>query len=106
MNFLSFIARLLFIRRLLGSGRQPARRSRYGNRYPSAYGGRYASRYGGGFGRPPSRGSRVGFFGPLPYYSRRTRGGGRVSVGGCCLPIPLTFSVALAGLGRLLLTRR
>ena len=107
MNLLSLIARVLFIRRLLGSGGRPARRGRYGSRYPSAYGGRYANRYGGGFGRrPPATGGRFGFFGPVPYYSRRTRGGGRVSVGGCCLPIPLTLSVVLAGLGRLLLARR
>jgi len=43
--------------------------------------------------RSPGRG-RVGFFGPVPYYSRTTRGGSRVSVGGCCLPIPLTMLVA------------
>ena len=105
MPFLAFIARLLFIRRLLSSNRAAASRGRYGGRYPRAYGGRYANRYGGGFGGRPARG-RVGFFGPVPYYSRRTRGGGRVSIGGCCLPIPLTLSVAAGALGRLMLTRR
>ena len=106
MSFLTFLARLFFLRRLLGAGRRTTSRGRYAGRYPSAYGSRYANRYGGGFGRrPPARG-RVGFFGPVPYYSRRTRGGGRVSVGGCCLPIPLTLSVFLASLGRLLLSRR
>ena len=30
-----------------------------------------------------------GFWGPFPSYSRRTRGGGRVRVSGCCLPITL-----------------
>jgi hypothetical protein len=56
-------------------------------------------RYGG-----RSRG-RGGFFGPMPYYSRRTRGGSRVSVTGCCLPIPLGM-LATAGLGARLLLRR
>ena len=60
---------------------------------------RYGSRYGG-----RSRG-RGGFFGPMPYYSRRTRGGSRVSVTGCCLPIPLGLLV-LSGLGTRLLLRR
>ena len=107
MSFVTLVARLLLLHGMFGAGRRPTRRSRYGSRYPSAYGGRYANRYGGGFGRrPPTPGGRFGFFGPVPYYSRRTRGGGRVSVGGCCLPIPLTLSVLLAGLGRLLLTRR
>lgn len=106
MPLLAFLARLFLVRRLLGAGRRRAPRGRYGQRYPSAYGGRYANRYGGGFGRRRQpAGGRIGFFGPVPYYSRRTRGGGRVSVGGCCLPIPLTLGVALAGLGRLLLTR-
>jgi hypothetical protein len=35
-------------------------------------------------------------FGPLPYYSRRTRGGAQVSVGGCCLPLALTLAAAPA----------
>jgi hypothetical protein len=44
------------------------------------------------------RRSRGGLF-PLPYYSTRTRGGSRVSVSGCCLPIPLLLVVsAVAGL--------
>jgi hypothetical protein len=47
---LALLARALLIRRL--------------------FAGRRSNRYG-------SRG-RAGFFGPLPYYSRRTRGGGRV----------------------------
>jgi hypothetical protein len=46
-----------------------------------------------------SRG-RGGFRGPFPYYSRRTRGGGRVTVTGCCLPIPLAL-----GAGSLLAAR-
>ena len=44
-----------------------------------------------GAGRPPGRRGRFGFWGPVPYYSTRTRRGSEVSVGGCgcCLPIPL-----------------
>jgi hypothetical protein len=39
----------------------------------------------------PNRRRRFGFWGPVPYYSTRTRRGSDVSVGGCgcCLPIPL-----------------
>jgi hypothetical protein len=60
-------------------------------------GRRYGGRYGYG-----SRG-RGGFFGPMPYYTRRTRGGSRVSVSGCCLPIPLSLAMMLAfGFGALL----
>lgn len=34
---------------------------------------------------------RFGFWGPVPYYSTRTRRGSEISVGGCgcCLPLPL-----------------
>ena len=56
----------------------------------------------------PSRGrsrGRVGFWGPFPSYSRRTRGGSRVRVTGCCLPIPLTLTVATAVTARTLLKR-
>jgi hypothetical protein len=49
-----------------------------------------------GTGRPRAPmarrpGGRFGFWGPFPYYSRRSRGGAEVSVSGCgcCLPIPL-----------------
>ena len=48
---------------------------------------------------------RTGFFGPVPYYSRQTRGGSRVSVGGCCLPIPLALAVGGAAAARGLLRR-
>ena len=59
-----------------------------------------------GFRRPPQRRSGFGFFGPFPTYSTRTRGGTRVSVGGCCLPVALgMLAVPAAGLG-LLLRRR
>jgi hypothetical protein len=88
MAFLAFLARLFFIRRLFGGRRS----SGYGRRQPRGYGYGYGSRYGR---RPPSGG--FGMRGPFPTYSRRTRGGGRVSVSGCCLPIPLTLSLLLAG---------
>jgi hypothetical protein len=45
----------------------------------------------------PTRG-RGGFAGPFPYYTTRTRRGSQVSVGGCCLPIPLGFLVGGSGL--------
>jgi hypothetical protein len=54
--------------------------------------------------RYASRG-RGGFFGPFPYYSRRTRGGSRVTVSGCCLPIPLVMVSALAVGARHLIRR-
>ena len=76
MGLLALIGRMLFLRRLLGMRR--GGRYRYGARYPRR-----------------ARG-RGGFFGPVPYYSRRTRGGSRVTVGGCCLPIPLGLLTALA----------
>lgn len=42
---------------------------------------------------------RFGFWGPVPHYTRRTRSGGEVSVGGCgcCLPIPLAVGLATVG---------
>jgi hypothetical protein len=43
--------------------------------------------------------------GPFPSYSTRTRGGARVSVGGCCLPIPLTLAIAVLGAVRVLVRR-
>jgi len=61
--------------------------------------------------RPYTRGhsrrssGRGGFFGPVPYYSRRTRGGSRVAVSGCCLPIPLGAFGALA-VGARLMSKR
>jgi hypothetical protein len=53
-------------------------------------------------GRPRGRG---GFYGPFPYYSRRTRGGSRVTVSGCCLPIPFVV-LTVAGLAAQRLYRR
>jgi hypothetical protein len=62
------------------------------------------SRYGRyGYGRRRRSSSGLRMRGPFPTYTTRTRGGSRVSVGGCCLPIPLTFTVATAvALGRAL----
>ena len=48
---------------------------------------------GRGRRRPPRR-SGFGFRGPFPTYSRQTRRGTRVSVSGCCLPIPLALTLA------------
>ena len=87
MPFLSFLARAFLLRRLFGAG---AGRRRGGYRH--------------GYGRRPQRG-RFGLFGPFPTYSTRTRRGTRVSVGGCCLPIPLALSVLLAAGLRLLTAR-
>lgn len=92
MPFLAWLARIFLLRRLFGG------QSRHRSSRPAYFGGsrRHGRRRQGGFG----------LFGPVPYYSRQTRGGGRVSVGGCCLPIPLALSVALAGTLRLLVSRR
>lgn len=76
MYFLRRLAIRSILKRLMGGGRGDYDRGR---------GGRRQSRY-------PSRrssGGRFGLFGPMPYYSRQTRGGTRVSVGGCCLPLAL-----------------
>ena len=76
-----YLIRGHLLRRLLGGGRS--------HRY-----GRY------GYGHRPRR--RTGFFGPFPYYSGRTRGGSRVTVSGCCLPIPLGLLISFAAGVRLL----
>ncbi len=75
MPALSWLARSWILSRMFGGGRR--RRAGYG------------------YGRRPR--GRGGLF-PFPHYSTRTRGGSRVSVSGCCLPIPLLLVVsALAG---------
>lgn len=91
------LARMWLIRRLFGGG----------NRRPPAYryGSRYGSPYGYGRRRPQRSRGNFGFFGPVPTYSTRTRGGTRVSVGGCCLPIPLALSLGGAGLLRVMSRR-
>lgn len=83
MRFLFFD---YLLRRLFGGGRSHRR-------------GHYGHGYGHGYGRRPRR--RTGFYGPFPYHTRRTRGGSRVTVSGCCLPIPLTFLAGLAAAVRL-----
>jgi len=67
MFILSALARAFYLHRLM-----QRRQRRYGRR------------------------GRVGFFGPMPYYSGRTRRGTRVQFGGCCLPIPLGLLAATA----------
>ena len=48
---------------------------------------------------------RFGFFGPFPTYSGQTRRGSRVTVSGCCLPIPLGIAM-LGAMGARALIRR
>jgi hypothetical protein len=87
MGFLRLLGRAYLADRLLGRPRQ-------------GY---------GGYGRSPYCSNRQrrrgGFVGPFPYYSGRTRRGTRVTVGGCCLPIPLGV-LTVSALGLRLLTRR
>lgn len=55
---------------------------------------------------PRPRG-RFGFWGPMPYYTTRTRRGSEVSAGGCgcCLPIPLIGALGAFGALRALWRR-
>ena len=88
MSLFGSIARAYVANRLMRGGRSSRRGSR------SGYGYGYRSGYGSPYGRRgrPARGGFV-MRGPFPTYSRRTRGGSRVTVTGCCLPIPLALSV-------------
>jgi hypothetical protein len=92
------------LRRLLSGGRRSGRaRPRYGG-WPAAGRGRYGR--GDSLGRYGARRRGTGgfrFFGPFPTYSRRTRRGSRVTVSGCCLPIPLTLVLAVLGAARALM---
>ena len=84
MGLFRQLGRAYLVDRLLRGGR---------GRHSAA--GRSSRRYGGR--RPRGRG---GFYGPFPYYSGRTRRGSRVTVSGCCLPIPLGMLAATRwGLG-------
>jgi hypothetical protein len=57
--------------------------------------------------RPERRSSgRFGLFGPFPTYTRRTRRGATVKVGGCCLPLALGMLAAPAAAGRIAWRRR
>jgi hypothetical protein len=83
------LLRLLFgwlLRRAMGGGRRRGWRAP-----PPRYGRR--------------RQGRVGMFGPFPTYSTRTRRGSRVTVSGCCLPIPLALAVGATLAARGLLRR-
>ncbi len=88
MSFLRDAARAYVLHRLTQRNRHRRPRSRWQHTYGAPY-------------RPHGRGSRRGsgfrMVGPLPTYSRRTRSGSRVTVSGCCLPIPLTLAAG-AGL--------
>ena len=84
MPLLSWLARTWILSRLFGGG---GRRRGGGGGY--------------GYGRRQGRG---GLF-PFPHYSTRTRGGSRVSVSGCCLPIPLMLCLSLLAGARSLLGR-
>jgi hypothetical protein len=100
---LKWLLRAFFLRRLFG-GRQRSRG--YGGWPGGGYGGRRG--YGGwggrgGYGRRQSGGLR--FLGPFPTYSTRTRRGSRVTVSGCCLPIPLALTIAAAAGARAALRR-
>jgi hypothetical protein len=95
---LSLLARVWLIRLVFGSQSRRRGRSSYGG---SPY---LPGRRTYGYGRR-RRSEGFGLWGPFPAYSRRTRGGGRVSVGGCCLPIPLGLALAIIGAVRAL-TRR
>jgi len=63
----------------------------------------YGPVQGPGYG--PRRRGRFGLWGPIPYYSTRTRRGSKVSVGGCCLPIPLLVVLSTGGALRALWRR-
>jgi hypothetical protein len=77
------LLRAFLLRRFLLGGRRRGR----------GYGGWGGRGYGYGGGR---RSGGFRFFGPFPTYSTRTRRGSRVTVSGCCLPIPLAMTLAAA----------
>jgi hypothetical protein len=81
MGLFRSAARAYLANRLLRGDRSRAHYHRH-----SGYGSRHARRRSSGFG----------MWGPFPSYSRRTRGGSRVRVSGCCLPLPLAFTVGSA----------
>ncbi|HEX2103794.1 MAG TPA: hypothetical protein VHF51_09090 [Solirubrobacteraceae bacterium] len=79
MRLLSRLLSAYLLRRLLAGGRHRGRRW-------SAPPPRHARR----------RAGRMRMVGPFPTYSTRTRRGSRVTVSGCCLPIPLTLAAGVA----------
>lgn len=70
--------------------RSRSRLGRPGRRGPGRYGPGYdlPGYRGGPYGRGGGRRSGLRML-PFPSYSTRTRRGTNVSVGGCCLPIPI-----------------
>jgi hypothetical protein len=99
MGLLGSVARAILLDRLMRGGRRRGGYGRSGYGAPSPYGpSPYSQPYGG---RPGGRFRLL----PFPHYSRRTRSGARVSVGGCCLPIPLMV-VATSGLAGVVSVRR
>jgi hypothetical protein len=96
MGLLRLLARAFVLKRLFRGRRPPSPPG-----VPPAY-----SPYRG---LPPGnalrRRGRVGLFGPFPYYSTTTRRGARVSVGGCCLPIPLALLATVTAASVQLLRR-
>jgi hypothetical protein len=88
MFILRWLAARFLIDRLFGGSRGQRRRG-------ARRGGYYGDRRG-----------RAGLFGPVPYYSTRTRRGTSVTVGGCCLPFALGMLAVPLGAGRALWRRR
>jgi hypothetical protein len=77
------------------SRRQAQQRGRWGRQQETRSRGQQAKNWRRqpptsrrGAPQQPRRG-RGGVWGPFPYYSRRTRGGSRMTVSGCCLPLAL-----------------
>jgi len=78
MLLLSRLVPTYLLGQWLTGGRRRTRRPRW----PGAYGAPRHPRRGGGLF-------------PFPHYSTRTRGGTRVTIGGCCLPLALTFALGI-----------
>jgi hypothetical protein len=85
MGLFGQMARMYVINRMLGRGTRHRPHHGHGHGHRRS---RHASRYG------RRRRGRGGFFGPFPYYSTRSRRGSRVTVTGCCLPLPLALTLA------------
>ena len=103
MGLFRSAARAYLLNRLFRGDRSRARYGRHGGY--GGYGG-YGRHGGYGSRHARRRSSGFGMWGPFPSYSRRTRGGSRVRVTGCCLPLPLAFTVGSAvALSRVLRSR-
>ncbi len=88
-----------FLERMLGGGHR--HRRGYGRHGFGRHGFGHRPRHGYGHRRHRSSG---GIF-PIPHYTRHTRGGTRVTFGGCCLPLALTFVAVPAAAVRFALRR-